>query len=217
LIGAHAYLSGKQWGVRWQNLLAKLVHYDWAHFHNEDGQGLNAPGRPVEIGQWMKEHCRWVDQPLMEGEGAPFRERMLEYWKGLGPQDRWDDLAPGTMPKQELAAGEVIYWGRANHSGRNRVGMMVLALAWWGQAIWNNGVGDGIGGGEAALAAAADWNFMVEDLAWVLGFLADYEDRPGREAELAAKQVLGRREQRGRRRRTRRGRGRGKGRRRHRG
>ncbi|KAJ7896182.1 hypothetical protein B0H13DRAFT_2338511 [Mycena leptocephala] len=127
----------------------------------------------------------------MEGEGALFGERMLEYWKGLGLQDHWDDLALGTMPKQELATGEVIYWGRADRSGRNRFGLMVLVLAWWGQAIWNNGVGDGIGGGEAALAAAADWNFMVEDLVWVLGFLADYEDWPGCKAELAVKRVLG--------------------------
>jgi hypothetical protein len=52
-------------------------------------------------------------------------------------------------------------------------------------------VGDGIGGGEAALAAAGDWNFMVEELAWVLGFLGDYEDRPAVEAELTAKEALG--------------------------
>ncbi|KAJ7788351.1 hypothetical protein B0H13DRAFT_2395055 [Mycena leptocephala] len=175
LIGAHAYLSEKEWGPRWKNLLAKLVHFEWAHFHNEDGLALSAGGRPAEIGQWMKEHRRWLDQPLQEAEHGQFGLRILEYWKAQGPQDRWDGLEEGVKPKQELEDKD----------------LLVLALAWWGQAISNTGVGDGIGGGEAALAAAGDWNFMVEELAWVLGFLGDYEDRPAVEAELAAKGALG--------------------------
>jgi hypothetical protein len=100
-------------------------------------------------------------------------------------------LEEGVKPKQELEDKGVIYWGRLDHHGRNGLSLLVLALAWWGQAISNTGVGDGIGGGEAALVAAGDWNFMVEELAWVLGFLGDYEDRPAVEVELAAKGALG--------------------------
>jgi hypothetical protein len=99
LTGAHAYLSGKKWGARWENLLQKMVYYEWAHFHEEDAPALNAQGRPAEIGQWMKEHRRWVDQPLQEAEHGPIGRRILEYWKALGPRGRWDELEDEEKPK----------------------------------------------------------------------------------------------------------------------
>jgi hypothetical protein len=84
-----------------------------------------------------------------------------------------------------LDEGGAIYWGRLQNYGRNGLGLLVLALAWWGQSIWNAGVADGMDGGDAALAACADWNFMVIEMAWVMGFLGDHADRPGLEEEMA--------------------------------
>ncbi|KAJ7761158.1 hypothetical protein DFH07DRAFT_957230 [Mycena maculata] len=55
-----------------------------------------------------------------------------------------------------------------NNALRNGPVLLVLGMAWWGQVIWNAGTMDGLGGGDMALAAAADWAFMVNDVEWVL-------------------------------------------------
>ncbi|KAJ6447455.1 hypothetical protein C8R45DRAFT_1115862 [Mycena sanguinolenta] len=91
-----------------------------------------------------------------------------------------------------------------NYAGRNGLGLLVLTLAWWGQMIWNDGVVEGIGGGEAVLARNTEWNFMVEDLAWALNLLAEAKDRLAveayvaeQEADEAADTVLGKGKDRG--------------------
>ncbi|KAJ6487493.1 hypothetical protein C8R47DRAFT_1216263 [Mycena vitilis] len=190
LIGAYAYLSEKKFGPRWQELVKAMFRFEWAHFYEENSFGMTARGRPAEIAQWMKEHRRWVDQPLMEEEHGAIGPRFLAYYKAVGPRGRWEDVEEGTAATREIAAGDHIHWSLLDVTGRNGQSLLVLTLAWWGQAIWNAGVGNGIGGGEAALESAADWKLLVEDMMWALNMLATIADRPDREAQIAAAEAV---------------------------
>ncbi|KAJ7898260.1 hypothetical protein B0H14DRAFT_2557296 [Mycena olivaceomarginata] len=62
-----------------------------------------------------------------------------------------------------------------------------MALAWWGQDLWNHGAADGLGGGERALAVAADWHMLLKELDWFLLYAAN--DRDGEEKEAAEREV----------------------------
>ncbi|KAJ6461988.1 hypothetical protein C8R47DRAFT_1225622 [Mycena vitilis] len=190
LIDAYTYLSGKKFGAGWQALVKASFRFEWAHFYEENSFGMTTRGRPAEIAQWMKEHRRSVDQPLMIKEHGAIGPRFLAYWKAVGPRGRWDDLEEGAAPKQEVEKGDHIHWSLLDVSGRNGQTLLVLTLAWWGQTIWNAGVGDGMGGGEAALEAAADWKLLVEDMTWALEMLATIADRPEREAQIAASEAV---------------------------
>ncbi|KAJ7078590.1 hypothetical protein B0H15DRAFT_954490 [Mycena belliarum] len=190
LVGAYSYLSSKPWGPLWTQMIEKLVFFEWAHFHVEEcDRRLIAPhgaaARPSEVAQWMKEHRRWVDQSLEEkAPNGPFGPRLLAWWKALGPKGRLtkssEDGTPGRPGLNEDKADySHIEWTRLRVYGKNGLVLVALMLAWWGQTIWNRGAVDGLGGGDAALAKSADWLLLVEDLTWVLGMLAEDQDRPG--------------------------------------
>jgi hypothetical protein len=183
LISLHAYLSEKTWGADWTYLIQQLVYFQWAHDFFDNGFPLSSSNRPAEIAQWMKEHRLMGDYAV----GADFDQRLLGWWKALGPSGRWDENLPESgWPSTCDEDHDTEGWSSAHRSGRNGIQLFVLVLTWLGQAIWNAGVADGIGGGEAALAADATWSFLVQDVAVVLRKGGDAEDHLGRDKEKAA-------------------------------
>jgi hypothetical protein len=176
LVQAHRYCSEKQWGPAWTALLAALVYYEWSDYHHEDRGHLDATQRPAEIPQWMKEHRVYDDYDV----GENFGQQLFAWWKALGPRRRWRDIEEGSRPARDVKEWED--WGRLDVSGRNGPLLLVVGLAWWGQKVWNEGAAAGLGGGEAALAAAADWLFVVEDVTWALQKVL-LRDRVGEEQE----------------------------------
>ncbi|KAJ7880191.1 hypothetical protein B0H13DRAFT_1630480, partial [Mycena leptocephala] len=141
LVQAHEYFTKKQWGPVWTGLVAALVQYEWSHYHDEDRGRLGADSRPVEIPQWMKEHRVYDDYDLQ----PDFGERLLAWWKDLGPRRRWKDLETAKPSRDK---NEWVDWGRLDVSGRNGPLLLVVGLAWWGQKIWNEGATEGLGGGK---------------------------------------------------------------------
>ncbi|KAF8176871.1 hypothetical protein K438DRAFT_1770348 [Mycena galopus ATCC 62051] len=173
LLGAHPYFIRKQWGTRWTGLVEAFVRFEWSWYHNEDRGRLDNRGRPPEFAQWMKEHRPWDDYTVSDD----FGQELFGWWKILGPMRRWENVAPGGMAPRDIDD-----WGRLNVSGRSGVVLFVVGLAWWGQKLWNEGALAGLGGGEAALAAANDWQLLVDDMTWLLeGPLL--RDRAGEEKE----------------------------------
>ncbi|KAF8121498.1 hypothetical protein K438DRAFT_1885388 [Mycena galopus ATCC 62051] len=165
----YAYLSQKNWGEGWKKILAALIYYEWSHFFEDDiDKIVRIRCRPSEIGQWMKKH-RAIGDFVLDPKLPPFGERLLEWWKEVGPQGRWDLVGTREEPKteQNFARCE---WSHAGRFGRNGIQLFILALAWWGQDIWNHGASDGLGGSEKALGEAADWQRLVRDIGWFLGF-----------------------------------------------
>ncbi|KAJ7149511.1 hypothetical protein C8R43DRAFT_1128504 [Mycena crocata] len=177
LRATYAYLAGKQWGQKWQDLLLSLVRFEVSHGHVDapfEQATLPYDARPWEIPQWMKEKRRAVDFDVSDSEHGAFGERVMKWWKAMGPPKRFDTLADGTYP--DGAGLSPIDWLKISVPGRNGIQTFLRALGWWGQAVWNEGVGDGIGGGDAALANDAAWNFLIEDVAIALNLLATTEE-----------------------------------------
>ncbi|KAF8192866.1 hypothetical protein K438DRAFT_1969980 [Mycena galopus ATCC 62051] len=145
LLMAHTYLSKKNWGPRWTALLDGLEFHDW-----------------------MKEHRIFKDYTIT----AEFGAELFEWWRDLGPQNRWREV--GEAERHHWEASRVrtdfwsIDWGKLGKRGRNGVVLPILGLAWWGQSICNAAVGEGLGAGEAALEANLLWQLMVEDVGWFL-------------------------------------------------
>ncbi|KAJ7756677.1 hypothetical protein B0H16DRAFT_1314918, partial [Mycena metata] len=176
---AHAYLTTKPWGEFWTALLAALVKFEWSHFHVEErGRLVVGKSRPDEFHQWIKEHRVYDDYKLNQG----FGERLLAWWKELGPKNQWAGVEAGAdLPADFRNCSAWATWGRVNVPGRNGLLLIVLGLAWWGQAVWNEGAAAGLGGGEKALASAADWKTLAEDVKWVMEEVV-LRDRLGDEA-----------------------------------
>lgn len=190
LTQAHQYCSAKAWGVTWMALVVALVHYEWSNYHHEDRGRLDSTHRPTEIPQWMKKHRVYDDYNV----GADFGQQLFTWWKELGPRRRWKELADGEHLARDVKGWED--WGRLNVSGRNGPLLIVVGLAWWGQTIWNEGAVAGLEGGEAALSAATDWRFLVEDVTWALKEVLprdregeDKEDKEREENEREQKEV----------------------------
>ncbi|KAJ7153790.1 hypothetical protein C8R46DRAFT_1042168 [Mycena filopes] len=202
-VAVYAYLSSKKWGPTWDKLLAALIRFEWSHyFEDDDGKITAITHRPAEIGQWMKRHRLLTDDfPIDEKEG-PFGTRLIAWWAELGPKNRWDEYIAGTNKEAPEQDGQEYHdrshlWKQATQPGRNGVQVVILALAWWGQDIWNRGAGDGLGGGDKALEAEAEWQMLMQDIVWVLTMhpltrpREDTEDegdaKEGKEEEVAVK------------------------------
>ncbi|KAJ6451218.1 hypothetical protein C8R47DRAFT_1084166 [Mycena vitilis] len=63
-------------------------------------------------------------------------------------------------------------WERLERHGKNGIMLVLQCVAWWGQAIWNGGTGNGLEGGDAALAADSLWGCLVDDISWALVHMA---------------------------------------------
>ncbi|KAJ7734864.1 hypothetical protein B0H16DRAFT_1467413 [Mycena metata] len=179
LVEVYAYLSSK----KWDELLARLIQFEWSNFfHDEMAKIQKITHRPEEIGEWMKRHRVLDDFPLNQALTPAFGERLLPWWQDLGPKDRWKDVQGMEAPPQEEEQyGIPPKWKGTVQYGRNGIQLIVLALAWWGQDIWNQGSADGLGGGEKALEAAADWQRLSQDVSWFL-FAGQRERDPEWEA-----------------------------------
>ncbi|KAJ7895927.1 hypothetical protein B0H14DRAFT_3425876 [Mycena olivaceomarginata] len=168
-VEVYAYLSAKDWGPLWKTALAALVHYEWSHYFEDDiSKFERIKKRPAEIALWQKKHRPITDFPLIT-DSQPFGERLLVWWQDLGPKGRWDDVVEMDAPVWTSVFGDG-EWAAAEKFGRNGMQMFLMALAWWGQDISNRGAGDGLGGGEKAIAAAADWQRLLSDVGWFLGY-----------------------------------------------
>jgi hypothetical protein len=53
-------------------------------------------------------------------------------------------------------------------SGNNGIVLALQGLTWWGQSIINRVVGEGLGVGEAALAADEGWQYLLGDMLYAL-------------------------------------------------
>ncbi|KAJ6448971.1 hypothetical protein C8R47DRAFT_1210026 [Mycena vitilis] len=173
LVDAHAYLVKKAWGEDWSALVAALVQFEWSHYHTEEvGKLPKGRNRPPEYADWFKEHRHLKDQTV----SADFGVELFAWWKELGPKTRWDNVGEGEgqdrEPQEREPSGKKKFWSgdwcRLNCRGRNGPMLVILGLAWWGQAICNAAAGDGLGAGEAALTANATWQLMVRDVRVVL-------------------------------------------------
>ncbi|KAF8215190.1 hypothetical protein K438DRAFT_1955171 [Mycena galopus ATCC 62051] len=151
LTRAHPYLASKKWDATWTGLVEALVRFEWSWYHNDMCGRLGSGGRPPEFAQWMKEHRVWDDYNISED----FGEQLLEWWRCIGPSKRWEDVPKGEAPhpRHRLAG-----LGTNSCFGSKRPY----------PKIWNAGVATGLGGGDAALAAADDWHLLAEDLKWAL-------------------------------------------------
>ncbi|KAJ7185973.1 hypothetical protein C8R46DRAFT_809421, partial [Mycena filopes] len=129
-------MKGKDWGPRWQELIDAVVKFEESQKWECGSFDRNRTKlRPQEIGQWMKEHRRSGDyEKLLPG----FGERLLEWWRAIGPDYR---RAP-----PELEADEVweppryvqgspdwnwVDWIWSRVAGGNGMLLVVLALTWW--------------------------------------------------------------------------------------
>ncbi|KAJ6459370.1 hypothetical protein C8R47DRAFT_1226660 [Mycena vitilis] len=177
----HPYLVSKPWGPKWEALVTALVDYEWSYCHLEEGGKLKkGKFRPGEYALWMKEHRPPTDYRIDESFGG----NMMDWWKELGPKTRWENVGDGEGMLKEPDRTQRFWsgdWARLQQCGRNGPMLIVLGLAWWGQSICNAAAGDGLGAGEAALAASTDWQFLVEDLKWVFDTVL-YRDRAALDA-----------------------------------
>ncbi|KAJ6477687.1 hypothetical protein C8R45DRAFT_934345 [Mycena sanguinolenta] len=181
LITAHTYLSEKKWGPRWTALLNALIKHEWSFYHQEDDGNLpKMRSRPAEYADWMKEHRLMRDYSISDDFGS----ELLQWWQDLGPANRWENYGDGDGQSREptrTALGWSRDWARLQKRGRNGPALLLLGLAWWGQALCNAAAGDGLGAGEAALAANVVWNLLVDDVQWVLVHVLT-QDRDAMEA-----------------------------------
>ncbi|KAJ7170321.1 hypothetical protein C8R43DRAFT_820449, partial [Mycena crocata] len=134
LRSAHAYLSEKDWGAKWQALLTSTINFERSHGH------VNAPTeqktlqynlRPWEIPQWMKEHRRPVDFDVSDSKEGEFGERMLAWWKSMSGLRRFDKEKVGEGGFPDATDLGAIDWIKVDVPGRNGVLTIVLGLAWW--------------------------------------------------------------------------------------
>ncbi|KAJ7716491.1 hypothetical protein B0H14DRAFT_3522254 [Mycena olivaceomarginata] len=112
-----------------------------------------------------------------------FGNELFQWWKELGPPTRWENVGNGDGQTKEpgRVRGWTGDWARLHRRGRNGPVLLILGLAWWGQAIYNAAAADGLGAGEAALEASAVWNLLVNDMQWVLACVLT-QDRDAMEA-----------------------------------
>ncbi|KAJ6527218.1 hypothetical protein DFH09DRAFT_1328182 [Mycena vulgaris] len=176
-------MSAKDWGGRWAELAQALVSFEESLMHNGTGALPRSGCRPGDIAEWMKRHCTGDD--FVVGKG--FGEGLLAWWLDIGPRDRVgprpDELAEGVeWPLRANSERAWVDWCRVRVGGNNGVILVVLGLTWWGQAIVNEGAGEGLGGGEAALAQHEGWQYLLADVLWAIREMTD-EMEPGTRTE----------------------------------
>jgi hypothetical protein len=187
----------KEWGPRWTALLSALVEHEWSFYHpEEEGKLPKLRSRPTEYEDWMKEHRLMRDFKI----SPEFGDELFQWWKDLGPPTRWESVGDDEGQKKEPSRVGSDWWSldwiKLHKRGRNGIVLLVLGLAWLGQSICNAAAGDGLGAGEAALEANKVWQFMVDDIAWVLRDVLT-QGRTGMEVLAAREEVEAKRAKKG--------------------
>jgi hypothetical protein len=144
----------------------------------------------------MKEHRLMRDFKI----SPEFGDELFQWWKDLGPPTRWESVGDDEGQKKEPSRVGSDWWSldwiKLHKRGRNGIVLLVLGLAWQGQSICNAAVGDGLGAREAALEANKVWQFMVDDIAWVLRDVLT-QGRTGMEVLAAREEVKAKRAKKG--------------------
>ncbi|KAJ7609858.1 hypothetical protein FB45DRAFT_1038329 [Roridomyces roridus] len=185
------YVGSKQWGPRWDTLLSLAVEFE-GRWKSQAG-GIPTACRPEEVGQWMKEHRKPVDKGLK----PEFGQRMLRWWRTIGPTSRRELPGGGVvrpfMPEHQAALrtswktpGSPVTWmdwDDIRRSGTNGVMMLVRATAWWGQSIINTNEGRGMGEGLRALWTNEEFGELLDDLIHGYNELMDENPDPAGQNE----------------------------------
>ncbi|KAJ6514722.1 hypothetical protein DFH09DRAFT_1099445 [Mycena vulgaris] len=183
LVNLPRLMSAKDWGGRGAELAQALVSFEESLMHNRTGALPRSGCRPGDIAEWMKRHRTGDDFAVGKG----FGEGLLAWWLDIRPRDRvgprLDKLAEGVeWPLRANPERAWVDWCRVRVGGDNGVILVVLGLTWWGQAIVNEGAGEGLGEGEAALAQHEGWQYLLADVLWAIREMTD-EMEPGTRTE----------------------------------
>ncbi|KAJ7180065.1 hypothetical protein C8R43DRAFT_1117413 [Mycena crocata] len=178
-------MESKAWGARWVELIAAAIAFEesllWA-------KGLlpRSSVRPTEVAAWIKDHRKPGDfTDVKNSWKANFGERFIAWWHDIRPESRnaerptsvaADQPWPPCGAYQDPNEFSWSDWSKLRQSGGNGMLLVVQAFTWWGQEIYNGGVADGLGGGEAALAENEQWQEMLEDLLFSYGEMTDLLD-----------------------------------------
>ncbi|KAJ7315624.1 hypothetical protein DFH08DRAFT_623667, partial [Mycena albidolilacea] len=89
--------------------------------------------RPVEIGQWMKEHRKPGDNNKLEPDFGP---RLMAWWINIGPEFRKGERPAGypedeQWPPQSTEGRDPKEFECLRRTGQNGILLVVLALTWW--------------------------------------------------------------------------------------
>jgi hypothetical protein len=91
--------------------------------------------RPKQVAWWIARHRRYSLVPAIENVGAYGRDWTL-WWNALQPEWRQNVGREGGLPREEYQPSND--WACLQRSGRNGLLMVMIALAWWGQAKIGN-------------------------------------------------------------------------------
>ncbi|KAF7372681.1 hypothetical protein MVEN_00131400 [Mycena venus] len=182
----------KAWGPRFKELIHALVAFEESTLWDESPP-LPSAHRPEEIATWMKEHRKAGDFSKLKPN---FGERLLTWWRKIGPESRrgpkpidWPE--DEIWPPRSLTGSDTDELEAFRRTGNNGMVLIVQALTWWGQSIVNEGSADGLGQGEEALHSNTPWQYMLEDVLWMLKELTREVDETTRaEMELAKKEYV---------------------------
>ncbi|KAJ7173831.1 hypothetical protein C8R46DRAFT_1215745 [Mycena filopes] len=161
--GAYKLMKGKVWGPKWTELIGAMLAFEESCLWDADGQLRPSHIRPVKFKTWMKEHRTAGDFNKVQ---AGFGERMLEWWRVVGPMGRNLPKPDGFDEKDAWPARSA--WACLRQGGDNGVLLVLLGLTWWGQSIVSAAAGEGLGAGEAALASNKEWQFLLGDVLYAL-------------------------------------------------
>ncbi|KAJ7708876.1 hypothetical protein B0H17DRAFT_1124670 [Mycena rosella] len=144
----HKLMMSKEWGPHWKDLTDVIVAYEELLMHRDSSRFQSSTCRPAEYVDWMKHH-----RPTGDWTVSPsFGKEMLDWWRDIGLLMEWVSL---------------------HILGTNGMILVILRLSWWGQSIVNTAAGQGLGAGEAALVNSAEWNYMLDEVLWVLKEMTD--------------------------------------------
>ncbi|EMD36175.1 hypothetical protein CERSUDRAFT_74219 [Gelatoporia subvermispora B] len=154
----HLYSNIVEASVRsaaWADCISLFLDFEQANNFADVDQRL--PGtefRLIEFRDWFQagREKRRPDGPLVD-DLAGFKTRMLSWWKSLQPAERGGDLE---RPSTEIPADS---WTAMRRHGKQGIYLVIKGLQWW---AWELDKQD-----DPQLLE--DWEFMVSDVAWVLG------------------------------------------------
>ncbi|KAJ7190914.1 hypothetical protein GGX14DRAFT_340847, partial [Mycena pura] len=119
-------------GARWTKLIEATIAFEMSTIWQEEKLPLSTE-RPVEIGMWMKEHRKAGDYNKILPN---FGERMLRWWRDIGPDFRKGPRPDDWPEEQEWPVQSKEGRDRKDFccllkSGNNGFLLIVQALTWW--------------------------------------------------------------------------------------
>lgn len=88
--------------------------------------------RPKEIGVWMRSRRTWINVPITDNDA--FEQAWWSWWYALQPEAR--KLGTGSDAYQHMSAPAAeMDWKGLKKTGKNGLPLVMISLAWWGQAL----------------------------------------------------------------------------------